>query len=61
MMTNLIPSRACTAIAILLLCGAVVVPGIATAANRSLGDNASAACAAMSGASAAQPGSTRWR
>ena len=50
MMTNLIPARACTAIATVLLCGAAVVPTIATAAERSLGYNAAATCAALSDA-----------
>ena len=50
MMTNLMPARACTAIAAMFLCSATVAPTIAAAANRSLGDNAAAACAALSGA-----------
>ncbi len=50
MTANLMPARTCIAIAAILLCCATVAPTIATAANRSLGDNAAAACTALSDA-----------
>jgi hypothetical protein len=48
MMTNLIATRLCIATAALYLCGAVALPVAATAADRSLGNDA--ACAALSSA-----------
>ena len=50
MMTNPMPARACALMASAFLCGATAAPTIAAAADRSLGDNAAAACAALSGA-----------
>src|SRR5260370_35918959 len=47
-MTNLLALRARAAIAAIILCG--VAPAIATAADRGLGNDAAAACAALSDA-----------
>jgi hypothetical protein len=50
MMTNRAAPRACTAIASVILCSITTLPTIATAADRSLGADAAAACAALSSA-----------
>ncbi|MDB5576476.1 MAG: putative feruloyl esterase [Bradyrhizobium sp.] len=50
MIANLMPARACTAIAVVFLSSATLAPTIAEAADRRLGDNAAAACTALSSA-----------
>jgi len=62
MTTNLAAPRACTAIATVILCSTTALPTIATAADRGLGTDEAAACAAMSSAGTGlPPGSTQPR
>src|SRR6267143_2075503 len=50
MTANLAAPRACTAIVTVILCSTTALPTIATAADRGLGTDEAAACAAMSSA-----------